>query len=150
MVNTERVIFAGLLLLACGSVLAEAPAAGMVKTMLGEVRIERAGEVLMPKVGDAIMARDRIVTGRNSSIGFTLKDDTLISAGANSNFVLEDFAFNPVTRSGRLDASLVRGMMRFVSGALAGTSPQNVAVRTGTATIGIRGTDFIVEVDDAW
>lgn len=125
---------------------AEPGLAGTVKKVSGDVRIECAGKTLAAKVGDGVNEQDRIVTGKSSSVGVTLKDDTLISAGANSQLVVDQFAYNNVTREGGIKATLLKGAMRFISGLIAKRDARAVAVYTPTATIGIRGTDFIVEV----
>ncbi len=125
---------------------AEPTVAGTIKKVSGDVRIERAGKTLAAKVGDGVNEQDRIVTGKSSSVGVTLKDDTLISAGADSQLVVDQFAYNNVTREGGIKATLFKGAMRFISGLIAKRDARAVAVYTPTATIGIRGTDFIVEV----
>jgi hypothetical protein len=127
---------------------AESGVAGTIKSVRGDVRIERGSNVLAATVGAPIRELDRIVTGKDSSTGVTFKDDTLISTGANSTLVINQFAFNSITREGGFEASLLSGAMRFVSGFLAKFSPKRVAINTPTTTIGIRGTDFIVEVSD--
>lgn len=119
---------------------------GTIKTMTGEVRIERSGSVLPAKIGDGVKGLDRLVTGKDSSVGITLRDETLISTGANSVLAIDRFAFDSKTREGALETSLLQGTLRFVSGIVAKLRPQAVLVRTPTATIGIRGTDFIVEI----
>lgn len=128
------------------AVRAEPNVAGTIKKVSGDVRIERAGKTLAAKVGDGVNEQDRIVTGKSSSVGVTLKDDTLISAGADSQLVVDQFAYNNVTREGGIKATLFKGAMRFISGLIAKRDARAVAVYTPTATIGIRGTDFIVEV----
>jgi hypothetical protein len=120
--------------------------AGVVKNVSGSARIERGGAVLPVLVGTSVQARDRIVTGGDGSVGITLKDDTRLSAGPNSVLALDQFAFNSTTNEGLISLQVLKGTLRSITGLIARQSPTALAVRTPTATIGIRGTDFIVEV----
>ncbi len=126
---------------------AEANEAGLIKTATGMVAAQRANQAVTLAVGDKVFAGDRITTGANSSVGITLKDDTLISAGANATLAIEEFSFNQTTMAGGMLVSIARGAASFVTGLIGKARPQNVAIKTPTATVGIRGTEFIVEVD---
>lgn len=121
--------------------------AGLVKTLQGTATAQREGKAVPLAVGDRVLAGDRISTGPSSFAGITLKDDTLISSGPNSSLVLDRFNFEPRTHSGNMLISISRGVTSFVTGLLARSNSQQVAFRTQTATIGIRGTEFIVEVE---
>ena len=61
---------------------------------------------------------------------------------------VDEFVYAPAQREGRLSTRLARGTLNYVSGAIARHQPENVQVRTPTGTIGIRGTHFVVEVDE--
>lgn len=124
---------------------AEVPA-GLVKKLTGTVHIERGGAAVPAQVGAMVMAEDRIVTDADSSIGITLKDDTRLSAGPNSVIALDRFAFNSTTNEGNMSLQILKGTLRAISGLIGRQSPHSLDMRTRTATIGIRGTDFIVEV----
>ena len=63
--------------------------AGLVKTVKGGVRIERDGEVSVPKPGSPVMVSDLVVTSADGSVGITLQDGTLLSAGPNSTLTLK-------------------------------------------------------------
>lgn len=126
---------------------AEQNEAGLIKTATGVVGTQRSGQALVLSVGDKVFAGDRITTGQNSSVGITLKDDTLISAGANAILAIDEFSFNQTTMAGGMLVSIARGTASFVTGLIGKARPQNVAIKTPTATVGIRGTEFIVEVE---
>ena len=123
--------------------------AGIVKNATGSVTIERAGEKRPAAVGTSIEAGDRVVTGRDSSVGITLKDNTLLSAGADSVLVVEKFLFNTTTHAGEIDASVKRGTVAVISGKIAKQSPETVRFRTPNTILGVRGTTFVVDVGDA-
>lgn len=122
--------------------------AGVVKTLQGQAWVDRAGTTLEAAVGLPVYAGDRIRVGKTGSIGISMRDETLISLGPNSDLNIDGYAYNPTTRDGKVETSIFKGTLRFVSGLIARNNPAAVRVSTPTATVGIRGTDFIVEVPD--
>lgn len=140
------------LTLACGCIavanVLAADAAGVVKTLKGTVQIERTGGSSGAAIGSEVYGSDRIVTGPESSVGITLRDATQLSAGANTILELNKFAFNTTTHDGVLDASIKRGSLAVISGKLAKANPDAVRFSTPTTTLGVRGTEFIIEVGD--
>ena len=123
--------------------------AGTIKTITGSVTIERGGQKLPAAQGAQVFAADKVSTDSNGSVGITLRDNTLLSAGHNSSLSLDKFAFDPSTHAGTIDASLKRGTLSVVSGKIAKQSPDSVHFRTPTTTLGVRGTEFVIEVDAA-
>lgn len=133
----------------CAAVDAWSADSGMVKNIQGEVRVERGGASSPLRVGDALHELDRVVVGAKGSAGITLKDETLISLGPNAALVIDRFAFDSKTNQGYVETSILRGTMRYVTGLIGRAHPKAIRVSSPTATIGIRGTEFIVEVADA-
>lgn len=123
--------------------------AGVVKRSQGEVTIERAGQRLAATPGTAVMASDTLRTGPASAAGITLRDDTLLTLGPDSELVLSNFSFDATTHEGKLLTSLWRGMLHMVTGLIARKSPEQVNVQTRTVVLGTRGTEFIVETQAA-
>jgi hypothetical protein len=121
---------------------------GTAKIIQGDVRVERAGISKPLLVGDPLQEKDRIVVASGGSAGITLRDDTRISMGPKSTLVINRFTFDPQTQEGSVDTSILGGTMRYVTGLVGRLRPDAVRVATNTATIGVRGTDFIVEVAD--
>jgi len=120
--------------------------AGTVKAMNGTVQVERNGQQSPLSVGDKLYPLDKVITARDSHVAITLRDDTLISGSANTQLVINEFAFNPSTQNGGVVISVVKGIAAFVSGLVAKSSPTAMRVTTPTATLGIRGTEFIVDL----
>lgn len=119
--------------------------AGMVKTARGTASIERNGQKLPVEVGALVESGDRIVTAADGAVGITLRDNTLLSAGPNATLDLRKFAFNPTTHAGVLDASLKRGTLSVISGKIAKANPDGMVISTPSTTLGVRGTEFLVE-----
>ena len=122
--------------------------AGVAKKVLGDVRVVRTGTSIPLRVGDPVQALDRIIVAAAGSAGITLKDETLISLGPNSIFVIDGFAFDSKTNQGSAYVSILRGAMRYVTGLIAKQNPEAVSVSTTTVVMGVRGTEFIVETTD--
>ena len=120
--------------------------AGRVKRLSGTVSVERAGKTLALEPGSPLFQGDRIRTGRDGYAGITLVDDTLLTAGPGSLLVLSRFAFNATTQEGELQAALPHGSLQVVSGLIAKKSPEKVQFKGRNVVLGVRGTEFILEV----
>jgi hypothetical protein len=121
---------------------------GQIKTRKGQVSVERKGQLLPAEVGMPLESSDTLKTGADGSVGITMRDNSLLSAGPNSILSLEHFEFDATTSQGRFDAQLQRGTLAVVSGRIAKQSPQAMTVRTPSAQLGVRGTDFVVSVGE--
>ena len=135
----------GLLLMLTTGTTYAAYDAGTVKMTKGSATIERGDEKITAKPGIKVQVLDRIITGTDSSIGITLHDGTLLSAGQNSSLNLNKFSFDSNTNKGALDAYLNRGTLAVVSGTLSKTSREAVTYRTPRMELGVRGTEFILD-----
>lgn len=122
--------------------------AGFIKSVRGEVHVLSAGgDARLARPGDRVSPIDRISTGAASAASVVLRDGTALVLGPDSRLDLKQFHFDSTTQDGGLLVSLLRGSLRMVSGLIGKTNPDAVRVDTQTATIGIRGTDFIVTAD---
>ena len=121
---------------------------GQIKVAKGQVAIERMGKTLPASVGTRVQTSDVVKTGADGSVGITMDDDSLLSAGPNSALSLDRYEFDSTTNQGRLDTSLNKGTLAVISGRIAKQSPDAMTVRTPTATLGVRGTEFVVSAND--
>jgi len=121
---------------------------GRIKTAHGQVAVERAGATMPAAVGMRVQGSDTIRTGDDGSVGITMDDDSLLSAGPNTVLLLDRYAFDPTTNQGRLDASVNKGTLAVISGRIAKQSPDAMTVRTPTAILGVRGTTFVVQANE--
>lgn len=141
-----------LMLLAAGMVSIAVPGhaaeIGRIKSARGQVTVERAGIVAPATVGTRLQTSDTIRTGEDASVGITMDDDSLLSAGPNTALVLDRYAFDSTTNQGRLDATLNKGTLAVISGRIAKQSPDAMTVRTPTAILGVRGTTFAVQANE--
>lgn len=121
---------------------------GRIKVVKGEVAVERDGSALPATVGMRLRTADVIRTGADGSVGITMDDDSLLSAGPGSTLSLDRFAFDPTTSQGKFDASLNKGTLAVISGRIAKQSPDAMTVRTPALILGVRGTTFAVHADE--
>ena len=121
---------------------------GQIKVAKGQVTVERGGQPLPATVGMRVQDGDTVKTGSDGSVGISMSDDSLLSAGPGSVLVLDRFAFDAATQRGRFDASLNKGTLSVVSGRIAKQSPDAMTVRTPAAVLGVRGTEFVVSADE--
>lgn len=121
---------------------------GQIKVLKGQVSIERDGRVVPGSVGMRLETADILKTGPDGSVGVTMSDDSLLSAGPNSILSLDRYDFDPVTNNGRFDAQLKKGSLAVISGRIAKQAPDAMTVRTPSAILGVRGTEFVVSASD--
>jgi hypothetical protein len=121
---------------------------GQVKTAKGTVHVERDGKRLPATVGMPIQQADALVTGADGAVGVTFIDNSLLSTGPNSVLVVDRYDFNTTTHAGHFDASLKKGTLAVVSGKMVKQSPDAMKVRTPAAIMGVRGTEFVVQVEE--
>ena len=121
---------------------------GRVKTVNGPASILR-GQVSLPAVvNERVFQGDTLRTGPDGSLGVMLKDDTSLSLGPNSEVVIDQFLFAPAEGKLSLVTRMLKGTAVYFSGVIAKLSPQSVRFETPNASIGIRGTRFLVKVDE--
>ena len=121
---------------------------GVIKTVKGEASIVRDKTSIPAKTGDVLREKDEIVTGRDSSMGVIMKDDSVLSIGANTRLQFNDFAFDPAEKKLSLITRLQRGTLVYMSGMIAKLKPDAVRFETKTAVCGLRGTYFAMEEKD--
>ncbi len=98
------------------------------------------------QAGQTVLEADQLKTNADGYIGLTLKDDTLLSLGPNSEVHLDHFVFSP--GEGRLGFALriARGLVAYVSGRIAKLSPDAVRLETPSGIVGVRGTRLAIRV----
>ena len=90
---------------------------------------------------------DTVKTG-NGKVGILFVDDTRVDVTQHSKLIIDEFVYDPNTKKGKLNLSAKLGTIRYASGQIAKTSRQDITITTPTATIGVRGTDFSMTIDE--
>ena len=89
-----------------------------------------------------------IITTANAKAGITFKDETRVQITEHSKLVIDNFVYDGEKKTGKLGIKMALGTIKYASGQIAKSDPQQVVVTTPTATIGVRGTDFSSTVDE--
>ena len=121
---------------------------GIVRNSAGKATITRERRVLPASEGTKLFTGDTLSTGSDGSLGVILRDDSTLSLGPGSSFVIQNFLFSPAEGKFGLLVRLTRGTMAYLSGLIGKLSPESVRIETPTASIGVRGTRFAVKAGD--
>jgi len=113
----------------------------------GEILRENQSDKLLAELALDIFSNDDIRTG-NGRIAIQFIDDSVIRLTEHSKVIIDKFIFDPDPEKSELALSFIKGTGRFVTGKLKRIKKENIKIRTNSATIGIRGTDFTVSVDE--
>lgn len=122
-------------------------AIGMIKSVTGDAFIIRGDNNIAAKIGTELYQSDMIKTGDNGSVGISFKDNSIMSAGPSSILSLEQFAFDSASMEGHFLADVKAGTLSVVSGDMVKHRPGSMEIKTPTAILGVRGTEFVVKVD---
>lgn len=129
-----------------GMVPAVANEIGQVKVLVDYGYSTAPGENRGPiYVRDDVVAESLLETVRDGRMDVEFDDKTKLIVGPNSTVKLDRFVYDPSKSSGEVAVNMSRGVLRFVTGRL---SSQSYKIKTPTATMGVRGTDFVVLVDE--
>lgn len=126
--------------------LASAADVGQIKTSKGGVVIVRDGQEMPAPAGTGIRQSDRVLTRGDGSAGIAFKDNSLLSLGPDSSLDISLFSFGAKEQPDALEATLNRGTLSAVSGKIVTRSPEAMRIRTPTTILGVRGTEFYVQV----
>ena len=136
-----------LLAMTSGAFAQEKMPAGRIKVAQGAAYILRGGTSIAARPGDAVFASDSLQTGASGSLGVTLKDDTRLSLGPDSEVRLERYVFAPDNGALGMVLNFVRGVAGYISGRMAKLAPDSIRLETPAAIVGVRGTTLAVQVE---
>ena len=121
---------------------------GVFTEVAGEVRLQR-GEVYFAGAAGVDVEEDDIVeTGSNASAQLEMNDGTLFKLGAGSRMLLADYRFDNGGNLVSAGLDVLSGWLRFAITSLR-ANDSRFAISTPTMTIGIRGTEGVIEAGNA-
>jgi FecR-like protein len=120
---------------------------GNVATLTGTASVIRNQNTLPLKLKDDIYLNDTLVTFSDSALGVTFNDATTFNLTANASIKVDDFVYQDGGQQNSALFDIAKGTVAFVASAVARTG--NMKIATPTATLGIRGTTGLVEVNGA-
>ncbi len=123
---------------------------GSISEFQGGGSVKRGAKVAPAAKGSSIEKNDTVSTNSQGRFRISFVDGTKVNITQNSRLLIDDFVYDGNNKSkGKLGLKLALGTARYTSGAIAHGNPRGVGVRTPTATIAVRGTDFVMSVDEA-
>jgi hypothetical protein len=121
---------------------------GVIRNTAGTATVTRGDQVFPAVAGMKLLLGDTLGTGSDGTLGVIFRDDSTLSIGPESNLVIEKFLFSPAEGKLGLLARITRGTMAYLSGLIGKLAPESARFETPTASIGIRGTYFVVKVGE--
>lgn len=128
--------------------MADQPVIGYVKTVKGDAMVVNGSQQTKAAVGTPVVAGSKLKTGADGSMGVTFKDNTVMSVGPNTDLTVDEYLYSPSKGKLKLGATMAKGTLAYLSGAIAKMKPDAVSVKTPGGTIGVRGTHFVLKVED--
>ena len=122
-------------------------AAGTITDLSGSGVLERDTDVIIGDYGIGVESMDVAVT-ESGKMRIDFIDDTRVDLTEHTRLLIDDFVYDPNSGTGSLGLRATIGTIRYASGKIATNSRQRVNIRTPSAKISVRGTDFIMVVDE--
>jgi FecR protein len=120
---------------------------GSVTELSGVAIIKRGSNTITVVKGSLVETNDKVET-KNGKVKITFKDNTTVNVTESSSLVIDDFVYDPKSGAGKLNLKAASGTVRYASGNIAHNNPNAVNIKTPTAAIAVRGTDFVMSVDE--
>ena len=120
-----------------------APVIGSASTVVRDVQGRLTKDWRTVVINDNIHQDEIIKTGEDSAARIVFADRTDFMIGANSQVVLDKFLYDSSSNSGQLVLRATKGLMKFRTGRMPSRSYK---INTPVATVGIRGTEFVLRV----
>ena len=120
---------------------------GSVTESSGTAVIKRGSNVVNVAKGTIVELNDKVET-KNGKVKITFKDNTTVNITESSTLIIDDFVYDPKSGAGKLNLKAAAGTVRYASGNIAHNNPNAVNIKTPTASIAVRGTDFVMAVDE--
>jgi hypothetical protein len=121
---------------------------GDVIEQKGRTNIERGSDTFKEIDKEFDVESMDTVRTKDGRTSIQFIDETRVDVTEHSKLVIDDFVYDPNTKTGSLSLKASFGTIRYASGQIAKNSRQNVKIKTPTATVGVRGTDFSMTVDE--
>jgi hypothetical protein len=95
----------------------------------------------------AIQSNDEAIT-KDGRMAIKFLDDSVVKLTEWSELVIDSYIFDPDPSKSKMALTFGLGTARFITGNLNRIDKQNIQLKTPTANIAIRGTDFTATVDE--
>lgn len=120
---------------------------GLVKGVSGSVSIVQASATRVAEAGTQLQVADRIVTAPGATASIVFRDGTMLTLGGSADVHVRDYVFEPKTNRYAFSVYMGQGSAIYESGKIGRLAPESVKVETPQATVGVRGTRFLIEAN---
>ena len=123
---------------------------------IGDITLSKGNSIIDRKDGEKdikvekdldVFSYDTVKTGKGQ-VAIEFLDETRVDITQHSKLIIDDFVYDPNAKTGKLSLKATLGTVRYASGQIAKNSAQNISIKTPTATIAVRGTDFAMTIDE--
>jgi hypothetical protein len=118
---------------------------GVAVTVRNDVTGQIQSNMVKIDSGADVFGKEIVKTTPDSSAKIVLQDNTNMNVGPNSVVTLDNFVFNGDSDYKKATLGIAKGALRFASGQ---SDKRAYELKTPLATIGVRGTDYAVEIVD--
>jgi hypothetical protein len=132
------------LLTSHSATLAQTANIGSVTQIKGSSEVVRKTRKIPTQPRLPVQQMDNVRTG-NGRVEITFVDNTKVKLTEQSKLVIDDFVYDGSPAKGKMALRFASGTARFVTGSM---GKKGINLRTPTATIAVRGTDFTTTVDE--
>jgi len=94
-----------------------------------------------------IQTNDEAITN-NGRMAITFLDDSQVKLTEHSQLLIDEYIYDPDPSKSKMALTFALGTTRFITGNLNRIDKQNISLKTPTANIAIRGTDFTTTVNE--
>ena len=115
---------------------------GNITELNGNTRVVR-DKPYESEINFSLNSMDKLETAKGR-MGVTFRDETTIRLTEHSNVIIDKFVFDPNPSKSSMALNFVKGTGRFISSKKPRIPKDNISIKTNSATIGIRGTDFTI------
>ena len=122
-------------------------AIGKLTEVTGPTQIVRSDEKIDGQIDVGVEINDTIETLK-ARVGITFEDNTRMQITEYSKLKIDEFIYDPSSKTGSISVKAAFGTIRYASGLIAKNSRENVRVTTPTAKVSVRGTDFSMTVSE--
>jgi len=118
-----------------------------ITALKGSVQVQSDSSTKSAALGTELKESDTVITADKSKAQIIFKDETIVTIGKNSHFSIAKYIYDDAGEA-TVEFGLLKGAMKTITGRIGKIAPQRFKVKTKTATIGIRGTNFVVIIED--
>ena len=117
---------------------------GVLGFAIGDIENQRGQKLVN---GSKIYFGDTIIVNKESNAQVILLDETVLTVGEDSEVIIDEFTYDPKSKSGKIVSNILSGTVKVITGNISKNNPKDLKIKMPTGTLGARGTEFVVMTD---